>query len=41
MAIENNMNAAKKTYGSFLGVVKWGSVAVAIIAMAVIFLISR
>jgi hypothetical protein len=41
MAIETNLNAAKKTYGSFLGVVKWGSVAVAIVAIAVIFLITR
>lgn len=41
MALENNLNAAKKTYGSFLGMVKWGSITVILIAAIVIFLISR
>lgn len=41
MAAENNMTAAKKTYGSFIGVVKWGAVAIAIVAAIVVFLISR
>ena len=41
MASGNNMKAHKATYEGFLGLVKWGTPAVALIAALVIFLITR
>ena len=41
MASGNDMKAANETYGGFIGLVKYGSVVVAIVAAGVIALISR
>ena len=40
MASGNDMKAAEAAYGGFLNMLKWGSVAVAIVATIVILLIS-
>mgnify|MGYP000216803088 FL=1 len=41
MASGNDMKAANETYGGFIGLVKYGSVVVAIVAAGVIALIAR
>ena len=40
MASGNDMNAANETYAGFTNMVKWGAIAVAIIAMFVVGLIA-
>jgi hypothetical protein len=40
MASGNDMKAAESAYGGFIAMLKWGSVAVAIITIIVIALIS-
>jgi Bacterial aa3 type cytochrome c oxidase subunit IV len=40
MASDNNMKAAEAAYGGFLNMLKYGSVAVAVVAIIVIALIS-
>lgn len=40
MASVNDMKAANETYGGFIGLVKYGSVVVAIVAAVVIALIA-
>ncbi len=40
MASGNDIKAATETYGGFIGLFKWGSVAVAIVAAIVIALIA-
>jgi len=40
MASGNDMKMAEGTYTSFIGMVKWGSIVVAIIAAFVVFLIA-
>jgi len=40
MASGNDMKAANETYGGFIGLVKWGSVVVAVAAAGVIALIA-
>jgi hypothetical protein len=41
MASGNDMKMAESTYGGFISMVKWGTVACALIAAFVVFLISR
>lgn len=40
MASEGNMKAANDTYGSFVGFVKWGTIASIAVAVLVVLLIS-
>lgn len=40
MAIPNNMKMAEKTYGTFLGLVKWGSIGAASVVILVVLLIA-
>ena len=40
MASGNDMKAANETYVSFIGMVKWGSILVALVTMLVVGLIS-
>ena len=40
MASGNDIKAAESTYGGFLGMLKWGSVAVVLVVVLVITLIS-
>jgi hypothetical protein len=40
MATGNDMKAANETYVSFIGMLKWGSIAVAIVTIFVVGLIS-
>jgi hypothetical protein len=40
MASADNMDAAQRTYGSFVGLLKWVVPIIAICALIVIFLIS-
>ncbi len=40
MASANDMNAANKTYGSFIGLLKWSVPLIAIIAMIIVILIA-
>jgi hypothetical protein len=40
MASGNDMKAANETYAGFIGMFKWGGIAVAIIAVFVVALIS-
>ena len=40
MASGNDMKAATETYAGFIGMVKWGSIAIAIVTMFVVGLIS-
>ena len=40
MASANDMDAAKKTYGAFIGMLKWAVPAIAVIVLIVILLIS-
>lgn len=41
MASGNDMKAANETYGGFVGLVKYGSVVVVVVAAIVIALITR
>ena len=41
MASGNDMKAAESTYGGFLGLLKWGSLATAVVTVIVIALISN
>ncbi|MDT9011975.1 aa3-type cytochrome c oxidase subunit IV [Novosphingobium sp. APW14] len=41
MASGNDMKAANETYGGFIGLVKYGSVVVVVVAAIVIALITR
>lgn len=40
MTSADNMKAAEKTYGGFVGLLKWAVPSIALIALFVIFLIS-
>ena len=40
MASGNDMNAAESTYSGFLGMLKWGTIAVVLIAALVVVLIA-
>jgi hypothetical protein len=40
MASEGNLKAATETYGSFVGFVKWGTIATVALAALVVLLIS-
>lgn len=40
MASANDMNAAKKTYGSFIGILKWSVPLLAVITMLIVILIA-
>lgn len=40
MASGNDMKAANETYGGFIGLVKWGSVVVAVATAGVVALIA-
>jgi hypothetical protein len=41
MASSNDIKSSQQTYTSFISAAKWGSVAVALIAAMVVYLISR
>lgn len=41
MASGNDMKAHNATYEGFLGLAKWGSIAVALVAAFVVFMITR
>lgn len=41
MAADGNMKAHERTYGSFISMVKWGSIIVAVATAAVVLLIAR
>lgn len=40
MASANDMQAALETYSGFIGILKWGSIVVAVLVALVIFLIA-
>ena len=40
MASGNDMKEAEQTYGSFISLIKWGSVLTALIALLVVLLIA-
>ncbi len=41
MASANDMKAAEKTYGSFIGLIKWSVPVIAIITLIVVILIAN